>query len=95
MYRLIVESTLGLRLETDRLYIEPCIPSEWESYKINYRFRETMYLITVFQSHGDGEKQSVTVDGVKCPGNYISLVNDRQEHRAEVKLITMHELPGF
>ncbi len=50
MYRLIVESLLGLRLETDRLYFEPCLPAEWDSYKINYRFRDTMYFIKIIQS---------------------------------------------
>jgi len=39
MYRLIVESILGLRLEADKLYIEPCIPEHWASFKMNYRYR--------------------------------------------------------
>jgi cyclic beta-1,2-glucan synthetase len=43
MYRLIVESLLGLRLETDKLFIEPCLPSDWDTTRINYRYRETMY----------------------------------------------------
>ena len=47
MYRLIVESLLGLRLETDKLYIEPCLPSDWVSFKIHYRYRETIFRITV------------------------------------------------
>ena len=49
MYRLIIESLLGMRLEIDKLYIQPCIPSDWTTYKINYRFRETTYRITVTQ----------------------------------------------
>ena len=34
IYRLIVESLLGLSLETDKLYINPCLPSDWVSFKI-------------------------------------------------------------
>ena len=51
MYRLIVESLLGLRLEVDKLHIEPCIPADWETYKMHYRYRETMYHISIFQTH--------------------------------------------
>ena len=47
MYRLTVETLLGLKLEVDHLRMAPCIPGHWESYKIHYRFRETFYHITV------------------------------------------------
>ncbi len=41
MYRLIVESLLGLRLEADKLYVAPCIPADWKAFKMSYRYRET------------------------------------------------------
>ena len=50
MYRLIVESLLGLRLEADKLRFEPCLPAEWEMFKVHYRYRETIYHITVRQT---------------------------------------------
>ena len=31
MYRLIVESLLGLRLEVDRLRFAPCLPADWKA----------------------------------------------------------------
>src|SRR6185436_2227622 len=43
MYRLIMESLLGLRLEVDKLRFAPCLPAHWPSYKIHYRYRETNY----------------------------------------------------
>jgi len=43
MYRLILESLLGLRLEVDRLDIAPRLPAHWNELKIYYRFRETLY----------------------------------------------------
>jgi cyclic beta-1,2-glucan synthetase len=86
MYRLIVESLLGLRLETDKLYIEPCIPSGWVSYKIHYRFRETIYQITVTQLNEGDTKITIIFDGAECRDKFIRLVNDRQEHFAEVKI---------
>jgi cellobiose phosphorylase len=87
MYRLIAESLLGLRLEKDRLYIEPCIPSDWVSYKIHYRFRETIYHITVTQLFEGYTKLSIAVDEVEHQDKFIHLVNDRKEHYAEVKIL--------
>jgi cellobiose phosphorylase len=84
MYRLIIESLLGLRLETDKLYFEPCIPSDWDSYKINYRYRETMYRITITQVHATIGKLKIIVDGNEYQSNHIQLVDDHHEHHAEV-----------
>ena len=47
MYRLAVETLVGLRLEVDRLRLTPRVPADWGSYKIHYRYRETFYHITV------------------------------------------------
>jgi cellobiose phosphorylase len=86
MYRLMVESLLGLRLETDKLYIEPCIPDDWISFKIHYRFRETIYRITVTQLYEGNTKLTIILDGTESNDKFIRLVDDRQEHAAEVKL---------
>ena len=56
MYRLIVESLLGLTLETDKLSLAPCLPPEWDGFTVRYRFRETMYHIKVRQ-RGEGVKE--------------------------------------
>jgi cellobiose phosphorylase len=86
MYRLIVESLLGLRLETDKLRFEPCIPADWESFRVHYRYRETLYTITVHQAPANSNETSVTIDGVLQHDNDIPLVDDRQEHSVEVKI---------
>ena len=89
MYRLIVESLLGLRLEVDKLRFTPCIPADWESFKVHYRYRETVYHITVLQP-GGSSVTSVIVDGVEQHDNVIPLLDDRQEHSVEVRI----PLPG-
>jgi cyclic beta-1,2-glucan synthetase len=85
LYRLIVESLLGLRLETDKLFIEPCLPPDWVTSKINYRYRETIYRITLTQLHEDKGKLTIVLDGAECHGKFIQLVDDHKEHMAEVK----------
>src|SRR4030095_11519209 len=37
MYRLLVESLLGLHLEVDKLRLAPCLPAGWASFNVNYR----------------------------------------------------------
>jgi cellobiose phosphorylase len=85
MYRLIVESLLGLRIETDRLRFEPCLPREWEAFTVHYRFRETFYHITVLQTRETSEA-SVLVDGVEQSNRTIPLVDDRQDHAVTVRI---------
>jgi cellobiose phosphorylase len=98
MYRLTVETLLGVQLVVDHLRIEPCIPAQWESYKIHYRYRETVYHITVRRVGEKSEHVScVTVDGSivdvtdidgtgRPQGKLIPLVDDRREHFVEVDL---------
>jgi len=86
MYRLMVESLLGLRLETDKLYVNPCLPSDWISFKIHYRFRETMYRIEVTQLNEGTTKPTIILDGTESKDKFIRLVNDRNEHSAQVKV---------
>jgi cellobiose phosphorylase len=85
MYRLIVESLLGLKLEVDKLRFTPCLPSDWQAFKVHYRYRETVYHITVLQTSG-GSMTGVTVDGVEQHDNAIPLLDDRQEHSVEVRI---------
>jgi cyclic beta-1,2-glucan synthetase len=86
MYRLIVESLLGLRLEVDKLHVAPCLPADWEAFKVHYRYRETVYHIDVLQTREDKGVASVTVDGVERHDKAIPLVDDRQEHSVEVRI---------
>jgi cellobiose phosphorylase len=97
MYRLTVETLLGLQLEVDQLRIAPCIPAHWESYKMHYRYRETFYHITVkrvgkrsdhvIRVTVDGAVTSeIGADGTRPPQGIISLVDDSQEHHVEIDM---------
>jgi cellobiose phosphorylase len=86
MYRLIVESLLGLRLEVDKLRVVPCLPADWKRFTVHYRYRETLYHIIVVQRSTGNGKTSVTVDGVVQDDEAIPLVDDHQEHSVEVNI---------
>ncbi len=49
MYRLLSESLLGLQREGDALILRPCIPAEWNDYRIDYRFGASVYRIRIHQ----------------------------------------------
>jgi cyclic beta-1,2-glucan synthetase len=85
MYRLIVESLLGLRLNVDKLSFLPCLPDEWRSFKLHYRYRETFYHVTI-KNNGGRDATRVTLDGVDQLDQIIHLVDDRQEHVADVEI---------
>ncbi len=84
MYRLMLESLLGLSLEVDKLRFTPCLPPDWVEFKIHYRYRETVYHITVSQTPTPDGAMHVIVDGDAQSDNTIPLVDDHREHWAEV-----------
>jgi cellobiose phosphorylase len=86
MYRLIVESLLGLRLEVDKLHVSPCIPGHWQTFKVHYRYRETVYHITFTQTRGANAGTTISVDGIEQHAAAISLVDDRQPHTVDVRI---------
>jgi cellobiose phosphorylase len=86
MYRLILESLLGLKLEVDKLRFAPCLPPGWETFKLQYRYRETVYVITVVQTPAADSEAGVTVDGVVQPEATVPLLDDRLNHTVEVRL---------
>jgi cellobiose phosphorylase len=83
MYRLMVESLLGVRVEAGRMRFAPCVPTAWKAFRVRYRYRETVYDITLRQ---EGGEPGVTVDGVAQADATIALVDDHREHTVEVHL---------
>ncbi|TJY63223.1 cyclic beta 1-2 glucan synthetase [Sinimarinibacterium sp. CAU 1509] len=85
MYRLMLESLLGLTREGDRLRIAPCIPEDWRSFKLSYRFGETIYDIVVRQIHDADGATALSLDDIEQNDSSIPLVDDGQRHRVELK----------
>jgi cyclic beta-1,2-glucan glucanotransferase len=133
MYRLAVETLVGLHLEVDRLRVEPRVPADWGSYKIHYRYRETFYHVTVTRVGGGAAEKAdqggneradgyragspaepapigeagaqlepvtrIVLDGVELGQSgdsqgTIPLVDDRQDHYADVEFGRRDEAPS-
>ena len=86
MYRLLIETLLGANLEGDQLRLSPRLPKSWPSYKIHYRYRQTVYHITIIGiADLPGENQLV-LDGNVLTSKTVPLVDDRREHFVELKV---------
>ncbi|MEE9913454.1 MAG: cyclic beta 1-2 glucan synthetase [Deltaproteobacteria bacterium] len=84
MYRLIVESLMGLTQKDGKLSFSPCLPASWKEMKMHYRFGETLYHITIRQTAD--EAPALIQDGRVMPDQAVPLVDDRREHTIEVAL---------
>jgi len=86
MYRLVLESLLGVTLQGDWLRFAPCLPLAWNGFSLRYRYRETYYNIAMRRIEVESETEpGVTVDGVAQSGNAFHLTDDGQEHHVEVR----------
>jgi cyclic beta-1,2-glucan synthetase len=88
MYRAGVEWILGFRLRGTRLAIDPCIPRDWRSFEITFRYHSTTYEIRV--SNPNGANRGVielSVDGAMVPADSeLELIDDGATHHVLVTL---------
>jgi cellobiose phosphorylase len=87
MYRLLIETLLGVNLEGEHLRLTPRLPKSWPAFKIHYRYRQTVYHISITRRVADapGENQ-IILDGNELAEETIPLVDDRREHFVELKI---------
>ncbi|MEO8207344.1 MAG: cyclic beta 1-2 glucan synthetase, partial [Chthoniobacterales bacterium] len=87
MYRLLIETLLGVNLEGDQLRLTPRMPKSWTMFKIHYRYRQAVYHITTTRLATDStEKASLFLDGQELSGETVPLRDDGSEHFVEMKV---------
>jgi cellobiose phosphorylase len=86
MYRLILESLLGVRRSAGTLRIAPCLPAAWKSFEVRYRYGRSVHAITVVQADRDEDAAGVWVDGEPQEGGEVTLVDDGAPHAVRVVL---------
>jgi cyclic beta-1,2-glucan synthetase len=84
LYKVGMESIAGFKKNGDRLYINPCIPKNWDGFIIDYRIGQAVYHIEIKNPDRLNRGVSyIAVDGKPCTGGFITLSNNGF-HRAEV-----------
>jgi cyclic beta-1,2-glucan synthetase len=87
MYRAGLESILGLRRRGSTFIVDPCVPSSWPQYTIEWRYLGTRYEIIV--SNPDRVCRGVAsaeLNGVAVDPKAIPLVDDGGSHTVRIVL---------
>ena len=87
MYRTGLESILGIRRRGESLSVDPCVPSTWPAYTVEWRYKTTRYVISV----SNPERQSrgileAFLDGVPINAAAVPLVDDGLTHAVGIVL---------
>ncbi|MGO8697439.1 MAG: GH36-type glycosyl hydrolase domain-containing protein [Limisphaerales bacterium] len=87
MYRLLIETLLGIHLEGTKLRLAPSLPKSWPKCEVHYRYRQTIYHITMTRQGADwsGPVQ-LLLDGKETGTAVLPLLDDRNEHFVEWKI---------
>jgi cyclic beta-1,2-glucan synthetase len=93
-YRVALEGILGFEKRGDCLRLDPCIPTAWPGFQLDYRFGGSVYAIGVTNPTSVSRGiLSMTVDGMAVTGGWINLLDDGSRHTVEIVLGTIE--PSF
>jgi cyclic beta-1,2-glucan synthetase len=92
MYRLGLESILGLRRRGNCFTIAPCIPGSWDGFAMRWRHRQGLYEIGVENpGHRSRGVREAFLDGARVDPRAIPILEDGALHRLRV---VMGDAPG-
>ncbi len=82
-YRAGIENILGLKIANGIIKVEPCIPSEWKEYSIQYKYKNTIYNIKVKNLSGKNTGvEKIYINGKE--EREIKLLDDGKIYEIEV-----------
>ena len=96
MYRLLVESLLGVQRRGGTLSFAPCVPEDWRSWQLEYRHGGTLYRAMFERVAAGSVVAQVLCDGVPLRDGVVPLRDDGGEHRVEVRVgrLAVEKEPG-
>ncbi|MBQ7137442.1 MAG: glycosyl transferase [Clostridia bacterium] len=78
---------LGIKPDWQGLKIDPCVPHDWDGYKVSRRFRGATYDIAINNpEHVCKGVKAVVVDGKAIEGNVLPVFADGKNHEVVVTL---------
>jgi cellobiose phosphorylase len=87
MYQAGIQYILGVRPNYQGLEIDPCIPAQWNGFKVKRWFRGASYEIEVVNpQHVNRGVASVEVDGRGLRERVVPVFGDGKTHTVLVKL---------
>ncbi|MGQ0646361.1 MAG: glycosyl hydrolase family 65 protein, partial [Gemmatimonadaceae bacterium] len=87
MYRVAIETVVGLHKRGTSLTFDPCIPSQWHDLHVEYRYRDTLYDVRMLNPTGVNRGvTSVRIDGVRMADGVIPLTEGRGRVEVVIEL---------
>jgi cyclic beta-1,2-glucan synthetase len=83
-YRLAVEELLGIKKRGEFLEITPCVPKEWKTFSVCYRYGNSEYHLR-FENPNGGHKCVMEENGQRI--DKIPLVSDGHRHEITITLL--------
>lgn len=81
-----LEYILGLKIENQKLTLNPCIPVEWEQYFIQYKFGESIYNIKIKNINKTNIIQKIILNNQEIYEKYIKLIDNAKINEIEIFL---------
>lgn len=77
MYKAAIEDIIGFKKQGDKIIIDPCLPDQFNIVKIEYKYLDTIYRISIENNleHNKSDKDKI-----------IKLVNDKEVHDVIVRV---------
>jgi cyclic beta-1,2-glucan synthetase len=84
IYRVAIESVLGIRRRGNRLFFKPCLPDTWKGFCITIRYSAATYRISLHEpARIDGKNTALVEERQLLPGTALKLA-DSGEHEVQV-----------
>jgi len=85
IYQAATQHILGIMPTYEGLQIDPCIPGNWDGFRVTRVFRNAVYQIEVKNpDHICKDIKSIKVDGKEITGNIVPILGDGKTHQVEV-----------
>jgi cyclic beta-1,2-glucan synthetase len=94
MYQAAIQALLGLQRRGDTISLNPCIPTVWPQYSLDWTTAGTRYRFVI--ENPEHRSRGIAIaecDGVPVDPNAIPLVEDGREHTVHVVLGAQMEAP--
>jgi len=87
MFRAVTEYIFGFKPGYDNFAINPCIPDKWEYCSITRKFRDSTYVISIYNKNkGKNKIDKIYFDGTPNESLTFPVLNDNGNHIIEIHM---------
>jgi cellobiose phosphorylase len=87
MWKVSIDWILGVRAEIRGLLVDPCIPSEWDEFKVTRHYRRATYEIEVSNpDHVSTGVSEIVIDGERWESHLLPIFSDGKTHKVQVTM---------